>query len=281
MFGGVLIEPPSIAAYPPGAEMAPRTIDDFEFVWMLRGSARYVSDDVDLKLRPGALLLIPRGVLHRLIWDPVRPSRHGYVHFDPEQVGRKATPEVRLRRMSEHDPMAGLCAYLLWLGYAGATGWEVQAERTLQLLLTVYLTGPLPDDHPHEALPRPLSAAVDFLRAEWEQMPLRRVSVDELAAAASVSRSYLNRLFRDEFGSSPGEVLEALRCTRAETLLSRTTMPIGAIAHQCGFADPYHFAHRFTHRYGISPSAFRALGASLAPALDEPGQRRFAYFVWG
>jgi AraC family transcriptional regulator len=275
------MQPPSIADYPPGAEMAPRTITDFEFVWMLRGSARYVSDDTDLKLRPGQLLLIPRGVPHRLHWDPLRPSRHGYVHFDPEQVGRKAEAEVRLRRMSDHDPMAGLCAYLLWLGYGQARGWEVQAERTLQLLLTVYLTGPLPDDEPHGVLPRPLSAAVDYLRAEWGQMPLRRLSVEELAAAVSVSRSYLNRLFRDEFGASPAAVLEALRCSRAETLLTRTTMPIGSIAHQCGFADPYHFAHRFTRRYGMSPSAFRAGPTSPAPALDDPGSRRFAYFVWG
>jgi len=272
---------PAIADYPRGAEMAARTIDDFEFVWMLRGNARYVSDDVELELRPGQLLLVPRGVRHRLLWDPIRSSRHGYVHFDPEQVGRKADPEVRLRRMSEHDPLAGLCAYLLWLGHEQATGWEVQAERTLQLLLTVYLSGPLPDDDPHEDLPRPLSAAVDFLRVEWAQMPLRRISMDELAAAARVSRSYLNRLFSHEFQCSPAAALETLRCSRAETLLSRTTMPIASVAHQCGFADPYHFTHRFTRRYGISPTAFRAGGASAGPALDHPGARRLAYSVWG
>ena len=274
------MKPPAIADYPPGAEMAPRTIDDFEFVWMLRGATRYVSGDVDLKLRPGELLLVPRGVRHRLIWDPVRPSRHGYVHFDPEQVGRRAATEVRLRRMTEHDPMAGLCAYLLWLGYERARGWEIQAERTLGLLLAVYLTGPLPDD-PGDDLPMPLAAAVDFLRSEWAQMPLRRVSVDEIARAASVSRSYLNRLFRDEFGSSPGAALEALRCSRAETLLSRTTMPIGSVARHCGFADPYHFAHRFIHLYGISPSEFRAGGRSPRRALDHSGTRRLAYSVWG
>ena len=271
---------PAIADYPPGAEMAPRTINDFEFVWMLRGIARYHSGDVDLKIRPGELLLVPRGVRHTLIWDPARSSRHGYVHFDPEQVGRRADPEVRVRRMTENDPMAGLCAYLLWLGHEQATGWEIQAERTLALLLTLYLTGPLPN-YPSESLPQPLAAAVDFLRIEWAQMPLRRVPLDELADAASVSRSYVTRLFRDEFGSSPGAALEALRCSRAETLLSRTTMPIGSVARHCGFADPYHFAHRFTRRYGISPSEFRAGGRSPRPALDHSGTRRLAYSVWG
>ena len=275
------MRPPAIADYPRGAQMARRMIDDFEFVWMLRGHARYVSDDNDLKIGPGQLLLVPRGIRHRLIWDPLRASRHGYVHFDPEQVGHKAHPEVRLRRMSEHDPLAGLCAYLLWLGYKQAMGWEVQAQRTLQLLLTLYVSGPLPDDDPHEDLPRPLSAAVEHLRLEWGQMPLRRISVDELAAAASVSRSYLNRLFQEEFETSPATALEALRCSRAETLLTRTTMTIGSVAHQCGFADLYHFSHRFTRRYGVSPSAFREEGTTDTPALDHPGERRLAYSVWG
>jgi AraC-like DNA-binding protein len=275
------MRPPAIADYPKGAEMARRTIDDFEFVWMLRGHARYVSDDNDLKFGPGHLLLVPRGVRHRLIWDPLHASRHGYVHFDPEQVGRKADPEVRLRRMSEHDPLAGLCAYLLWLGYKQGKGWEVQAQRTLHLLLTLYVSGPLPDDDSGEDLPRPLAAALDHLRLEWGQMPLRRISVDELAAAASVSRSYLNRLFQEKFETSPAAALEALRCSRAETLLTRTTMPIGSVAHQCGFADLYHFSHRFTRRYGVSPSAFREEGTTVTPTLDHPGERRLAYSVWG
>ena len=275
------MRPPAMADYPPGAEMAPRTIDDFEFVWMLRGTARYLSADVDLALRPGYLLLVPRGVRHQLLWDPLRPSRHGYVHFDPEQVGRKALPEVRLRRMSEHDPLSGLCAYLLWLGYERTSGWEVQAERTLHLLLAVYLSGALPDDGPKQDLPRPLAAAIEFLRAEWGQLPMRRISVDELAFAAAVSRSYLNRLFHEEFGQSPAATLEALRCSRAEILLSRTSMPIGSVAHQCGFADPYHFSHRFTRLTGLSPRAFRDEKEPIAPALDHPGARRLAYSLWG
>jgi len=275
------MKPPAMADYPPGAEMPPRTIDDFEFVWMISGSARYIGGDVDLALRPGSLLLVPRGVRHQLLWDLLRPSRHGYVHFDPEQVGRKPQPEVRLRRMSEHDPLSGLCAYLLWLGYERASGWEIQAERTLQFLLTVYLSGPLPDDGPKGDLPRPLAAAIEFLRTEWGELPLRRVSVNELAVAAAVSRSYLNRLFHTEFGLGPAAALETLRCSRAETLLSRTTMPIGSVAEQCGFADPYHFSHRFTRLRGLSPRAFREGKNAATPALDHQGARRLAYSLWG
>lgn len=57
---------PSVADYPQGARMAPRVIDDFEFVWMLRGQARFVAGDEELMLSPGYLLLVPPGVRHSL-----------------------------------------------------------------------------------------------------------------------------------------------------------------------------------------------------------------------
>jgi len=260
--------------------MAPRVIDDFEFVWMLRGQARLVTGDEELMLAPSQLLLLPPSSRHSFMWDDRRASRHGYVHFHPEHLGVQAAAQVQVRRMTEHDPMAGLCAYLLWLGSEQADGWEHHASKSLRFLLTLFTSGPLPHDDARTVLPPPLSAVVDHLRREWPQMPLRRVSVHELASTARVSRSYLNRLFQAEFGISAAWGLESLRCSRAETLLTRTDMTISAIARQCGFADLYHFSHRFTLRYGMPPSVYRHVGSRALSALDHPGVRRLAHALW-
>jgi AraC-like DNA-binding protein len=257
--------------------MAPRLLDDHEFVWMLRGEARVVTADAELPLRPGQLLLVPPGVRHGFAWDHRRPSRHGYVHFQP------AAPAARgmvLRRMTGQDPLAGLCAYLLWLAGETVAGWEEAAGRTVGQLLNLVTSGPLPGDADRRPLPAPLAAAVVHLRRTWSAPPLRRMSLDELAAAAAVSRGYLNRLFRSEFGVSAAAGLERLRCSRAETLLARTDLPVGAVAEACGFADLYHFSHRFTRLYGLPPTAYRAAGGPGATALDHPGVRRLAHAVW-
>lgn len=95
-----------------------------------------------------------------------------------------------------------------------------------------------------------------------------------------MSRSYLNRLFRAEFEISAASGLESLRCSRAETLLLRTDMTIGAIARECGFADLFHFSHRFTRRYGVSPSTYRSVGTANESVLDHPGVRRLALALW-
>ncbi len=95
-----------------------------------------------------------------------------------------------------------------------------------------------------------------------------------------MSRSYLNRLFQAEFAVSAAAGMEGLRCSRAETLLTRTDMTIGSIAHQCGFADLYHFSHRFARRYGMPPSVYRERGTPSPTVLDHAGVRRLASAVW-
>jgi AraC family transcriptional regulator len=275
-----LVDRPAVADYARGARLPARVIDDAEFVWMLRGQARLVTADADLRLSPGQLLLVPPGVRHAFVWDQERASRHGYVHFSPELIEPSQARRVQLRRMTAHDPLAGLCAHLLWLGREQVEGWTGHAGRTLRFLLTLFMSGPLPGDDAERELPRALAAVIDHLRRTWSQMPLRRVTVDELASAANVSRSYLNRLFQAEFGISAASALERLRCSRAETLLVRTDMTIGSIGHQCGFADPYHFSHRFTRLYGVAPSGYRRARGSASSLLDLAGLRRLTYLVW-
>jgi AraC-like DNA-binding protein len=268
---------PAVADYPPGAQLPTRVIDDFEFVWMLRGRARFYTDDGNAHLAPGHLLLVPPGVRHGFDWDTRRPSRHGYVHFGPDgQVPR----EIRLIRMSGNDPLAGLCAYLLWLGTGELDGWQDCARRALKFMLDLVHSGPLPAGRPEPELPRTLLLAVEHLRELWSNLPLRRVPVDELMSAASVSRGYLNRLFYNGFGHGAAKLLELVRCSRAETLLTRTDLSAEVIGRQCGFADLSHFSHRFTAIHGVAPSVYRAAGDAAPSVLEDAGVRRLVRMLW-
>jgi AraC family transcriptional regulator len=274
------MNPPAVADYPRGARMALRVIDDYEFVWMLRGQARLVTAEHAVLLTPGELLLIPAGRRHGFEWDEHRPSRHGYVHFRPGACTAPARAQPQVRPMTHHDPLAGLCAYLLWVGNEQPPGWQRSATDTLQYLLQLFTSAPLPPNQARTSLPTALLSVVNHLRTQWSRMPLRRISVDELATVACLSRSQLNRLFHAQFGLSTSAALELLRCSRAETLLTRTDLTLGEIAHHCGFADLYHFSHRFTRLYGLPPSHYRNAATQTPLALDTPGVRRLASAIW-
>ena len=183
-------------------------------------------------------------------------------------------------RVSASDPLAGLCAYLLWVGGSGRTDWQVTVRRTLEFMLALVQTGPRPSEESCQGVPRPVRDAAAHLKQRWSRLPLPRVGVAELAVAAHVSRSYLNRLFREIFGLSASVALEHLRCSRAEVLLTRTDLTIAAIAHQCGYADVTHFSHRFGGLYGIQPSRYRMVPNQSPSVLDEPGVLRLSRLVW-
>lgn len=280
---------PAVAEYPAGARTPWRVIDDFELVWMLQGQARLISDERDWSLVPGRLALVPPGVRHGFVWDERRPCRHGYVHFDGEHfagapvaaapVAAAPVAEVRVTPMTADDPLDGLCAFLLWLGRSDRHDWQAPAEQALRLLFALAVAGPLPPAEPPRNLPAPVSAATDHLRCEWAQMPLRRLTVAELSSAAAVSRGYLERLFGAAFGLGVAAGTERARCSRAETLLTRTDLTLDVIARQCGFADGSHFSHRFTAIHGLPPSAYRRDGAA-GSVLDDPGVRRLARLIW-
>lgn len=255
---------PATAVYPPRAHLQERVIDDHELVWLLHGQATLVCQE-PLVLLPGQLLLIPPGWPHAIGWDPRRTTRHGYVHFEQSDVTSQLPNEVLVVPMTGADPLASLCAYLVRLGSTGPT-----ALATLDFLVRLMLTAPEPDP-----VPAPIAAAADHLRRVWARLPMTRVGVAELAAAAHVSRGYLNRLCRATFAVSAAEALECLRFARAEPLLTRTDLSVDAVATQCGFADLSHFSHRFAARYGVPPSRY----TGQTSVLDHPGLGRLHRLV--
>lgn len=83
------------------------------------------------------------------------------------------------------------------------------------------------------------------------------VSVDDMAAAAAVSRSGLTRKMKSLMGVTPAEFLRETRLTRASTLLATTDRPIKEIAVDCGFSDMNYFGKCFKASRGVTPGAFR------------------------
>jgi transcriptional regulator GlxA family with amidase domain len=111
---------------------------------------------------------------------------------------------------------------------------------------------------------------VAHVRGRWDADGLVPVSRAELAAAADVSVAHLARLFRAEFGCGPSRGLELVRLARALVLLRGGSMTVREVGAAVGFADQYHFSHRFRASFGTSPSAYRAASAAERRTVAVP-----------
>ena len=90
------------------------------------------------------------------------------------------------------------------------------------------------------------------------------LTVDDLAAAACLSRAHFSRQFRRAFGETPHSYLLTRRLERAATLLRGTDYSVADICMQVGLSSVGSFTSSFTHAYGRTPTQYRASFPSAA-----------------
>ena len=89
------------------------------------------------------------------------------------------------------------------------------------------------------------------------------LDVDDLAAAAGLSRAHFSREFRRAFGEPPHAYLLTRRLERAAALLRTTDRSVAEICLDVGLRSVGSFTTSFTRTFGRSPTAYRA---SFPPA---------------
>jgi AraC-like DNA-binding protein len=83
------------------------------------------------------------------------------------------------------------------------------------------------------------------------------LTVDDLAAAAGLSRAHFSREFRRAFDVAPHAYLLTRRLERAAALLRRTDRSVARICLDVGLTSVGSFTTSFTRAYGVSPTVYR------------------------
>jgi AraC-like DNA-binding protein len=101
---------------------------------------------------------------------------------------------------------------------------------------------------------RHLLRARDLADASYAE----RIGVEDMAAAAGLSRAHFSREFRRAFGESPHAYLLTRRLERAAALLRTTDRSVNDVCLSVGLQSLGSFTTSFTRNYGMSPTAYRA-----------------------
>src|ERR1700748_2033479 len=84
------------------------------------------------------------------------------------------------------------------------------------------------------------------------------LGVDDLAAAAGLSRAHFSREFRRAFGDSPHGYLLTRRLERAAALLRTTDHSVAEICLSVGLTSVASFTTSFKRMFNETPTAYRA-----------------------
>lgn len=83
------------------------------------------------------------------------------------------------------------------------------------------------------------------------------ISIEDIATACGINRSYFGRIFKETFGKSPQQFLIQYRMTKAAELLKDSRIPISEVGHSVGYENQLNFSRAFKNYYGISPNKYR------------------------
>ena len=90
------------------------------------------------------------------------------------------------------------------------------------------------------------------------------IGVEDMAAAAGLSRAHFSRAFRRAFGETPRAYLLTRRLERAAALLRTTDRSVVEVCLDVGLVSVGSFTTSFTRTFGLTPTAYRA-AATIAP----------------
>ncbi|QES50514.1 AraC family transcriptional regulator [Streptomyces venezuelae] len=233
----------------------------------------------DARVRAGDLLL----------WDtsqpfdgrglgigPDRPSRAIIVHLPRAAV---PLPEARIngllaRRLPTGTGMGALLAGFLRGAVDQADSWNgrdtVRLGSVAMELSTAFLahhldaTAALPPETRRQTLLREVLGFIDLNLADPQLTPAA------VAAFHHISVRYLHRLFEQQ-DATVAAWIRRRRLQRCQADLVNPlygAQPVHAVGRRWGFVHPADFTRSFRREYGMTPTAYRRLGASGAVRPD-------------
>ena len=91
---------------------------------------------------------------------------------------------------------------------------------------------------------------------------MNRIKIDDISKAIGLSPQHLNRLFKNETGTSPYRYLLSYRMSYSIKLLIYTDYNIDEISFLIGFSSGFNYMNAFKKLHKVTPSEYRKLHKS-------------------
>jgi len=159
------------------------------------------------------------------------------------------------------------------LGSSNRLDQRYAANALLNLLIDLWrgLHEPAPSAADHRAPSATMLRAIRQADAFLAEHAAQPISVFDVADHVGYSADHLTRIYKEQFGITPHQKMNALRLARAEALLRNTNLKVAEIARACGFPLPGYFHAAFKEHHRLTPAAFRhQAGPPSGPVAAKP-----------
>lgn len=249
---------------------------EMEFIFKINGSMKCMIGEQQLHLDENCGILINSGVIHRF------QSSEKYKHHHCELVNILFLPEliapnrsVIYQKYIQPILDSGTDYFVFYrdipwqndiLKQLETVDWECQTNNSIPELRIqiginrMWLTFA---EHMNEYPGQPKTNKNMLNQARLRQMMqyiwdnyTERITLENIAQAANISKSAALRCFRNGIQTSPVGYLNDYRLSRAKELLLKTQRSVSEIAVSVGFDNAGYFDRVFKRAFGITPKQF-------------------------
>ena len=238
----------------------------FHYIISGRGFLEITEADGSIRhydLVAGQGFIIYPGQITTYCADQDQPWKYVWLEFDGLRTAKHLTdaglgtaqPVYQPKSMEQAEHLRDIMLYIA--GHSKAS--TLRLIGYLFLFLDELVQSSAIQKPPHEERLRDfyIQEAISYMEMNYA----RELSIEEIASACQLNRSYFSKLFRQKEGYPPQEFLIRLRLSKATELMMTTEMSINDISVFCGYPNPVHFSRAFKQRYGMSPREWRCQNA--------------------
>lgn len=224
-----------------------------ELAWARSGSLSYRLGRTEVFVPAGAVVVVPEGVDHRTIMSEGGVAQS--LHLASSLIDRLTAelgPRVVLKGLAPGVVHTGEVMHRA-LGWATCGVPDASTLAADGFVLEI-LRRRLQNEQLAEVRDARIARALELV---WSEST-GTAQVEDLCAAAGMSRFHFSRLFKARTGKSPYQYLLEVRLEHAAHLLKTRDLSVTDAATTAGFTDLSRFGQLFKKRFGQTPRAFAA-----------------------
>jgi AraC-like DNA-binding protein len=230
-----------------------RVLDEFQFLYISKGSGRLRSFEGEFILRPGSLIVLVPGEKHRYAPDRETGWTEHWIGF-AGTIPLRWIEKGRLERTITVHSILNQREALF--PFEEALDFAKNRSKALQPFLVscvVRIFACISEDRYIKADSR-VYDIIEQSKSIFEKSIYHPMDMDELTKILNINYQTLLDQFREKMGLTPYQYFLQLKINKAKELLLVGTLSIKEISYKLSFDSPYYFSRLFKRKTGVSPS---------------------------
>jgi AraC-like DNA-binding protein len=249
--------------------------DFFELVIVLNGTATHIVNSEESFIKKGDVFVFNNDISHgykdphnfKIINIMYRPERlHEICNDIKKSSGYQALFVLEPFYRKKHSFSNTLSLPISSLEYVAELGAGINEEyqnrhqgyqtmiysHFMEMVVFLSREYAILNEHSQDMLMH-LAKAISFLEDNY----LTPIKLEKLADEAHLSVRHFNRIFKENYGTTPINYILQLRLNHACSLLKKSKFCIADVAAESGFEDSNYFSRQFKKFIGIAPREYK------------------------